>query len=219
MVISVRGIGWLNQEEYGCLRTRKRHSCTDGEPGKELFSYPVKYFGRFDRTSRMTCYAVALALQDAGIGYGHHQKQDIGIIGTSATGSLGSDRRYFKDYIDSGRTLSRGNLFIYTLPSSPLGEAAIHFGLQGPLLYTATHAAPLSAAIGMAVESICADESAIMLAGKIEEHEAVFFVVAKNDDRQYDTLCDVTEATALVNASRTLEEMITELTNVDRGRA
>jgi len=218
MVISVRGIGWLNQEEYGCVRTGTRRSRRDGEPGKALFTYPVKYFGRLDGASRMTCYAVALALEDAGIGYRQHQKQDIGIIGANTTGSLASDIQYFRDYIDSGRTLSRGNLFIYTLPSSPLGEAAIHFGLQGPLLYTATHSASLSAAIGMAVESICADESPIMLAGTIEEQEAVFFVVEKNDERRYDTLCDVTEATALVKASRTLEEMITELTNAGRGK-
>ena len=35
----------------------------------------------------------------------------------------------------NGSTLGRGNLFIYTLPSSPLAEAAIHFGLTGKLLY------------------------------------------------------------------------------------
>ena len=42
---------------------------------------------------------------------------------------------YFQDYVSGGRKLGRGNLFIYTLPTSPAAEAAIHFGLAGPLLY------------------------------------------------------------------------------------
>jgi len=48
---------------------------------------------------------------------------------------LWSQRFVFLDYVQAGRKLGRGSLFIYTLPSSPLAEAAIHFGLQGPVLY------------------------------------------------------------------------------------
>ena len=62
-------------------------------------------------------------------------------------GSLQSDLEYFRDYLEGGRTLSRGNLFIYTLPSSPLGEAAIHFGLLGPLLYAASEGNALTAVL------------------------------------------------------------------------
>jgi len=50
-------------------------------------------------------------------------------------GAVAANAAYFKDFVDCGRTMGRGNLFIYTLPSSPLAEASIHFGLQGPLLY------------------------------------------------------------------------------------
>lgn len=59
----------------------------------------------------------------------------MGLIGTNRAGSLEANRLYFSDYLQAGRVLARGNLFVYTLPSSPLAEAAIHFGFQGPMLY------------------------------------------------------------------------------------
>jgi len=132
MTISVRGIGWLTKEGYGCVRSELRQAYELGEGAhtlvkRDIFSHPFKNFARLDAISRMTAYAVSLALQDGGIEYSPIRKQDIGIVGTSAEGSLRSDIEYFRDYLESGRTLSRGNLFIYTLPSSPLGEAAIHF--------------------------------------------------------------------------------------------
>ncbi len=138
MSISVHGIGWLTKEGYGCIRSELRHAYEVGEgahtlPKRDIFSHPFKNFGRLDTISKMTAYAVSLALQDAGIEYSPIGKQDIGIVGTNAEGSLRSDIEYFRDYLEGGRTLSRGNLFIYTLPSSPIGEAAIHFGFLGPV--------------------------------------------------------------------------------------
>lgn len=59
----------------------------------------------------------------------------MGILGTSISGSTDTNLAYFKDYIQAGRIMARGNLFIYTLASSPLAEAAIHFGLAGPSLF------------------------------------------------------------------------------------
>jgi len=109
MNISIYGIGWLHKEEYGCIMKDKRSYYTDGESvsarsGKDIFRYPFKNFGRLDPLSKATCRAVALALDDAGIGYSPDRKQDIGIIGTNTSGSLQSDVQYFKDYFESGRT-------------------------------------------------------------------------------------------------------------------
>ena len=139
-MITVSGIGWLTNEGYGGVRRRQRLMYDNGEgvnslPKRGIFSHSFKNFGRLDAISRMTTYAVALAVQDAGIKYLPGLKQDIGIIGTNTEGSLQADLAYFRDYVESGRKLSRGSLFIYTLPSSPVGEAAIHFGFLGPLLY------------------------------------------------------------------------------------
>ncbi len=203
MTISVRGIGWLTSEGYGCVRTGLRYAYQPGEgphalPKRGLFSYPVKNFGRFDVLSKMTCGAVALALQDAALGYGPSKKQDIGIIGTNAEGSLKTDLEYFNDYIESGRTLSRGSLFIYTLPSSPLGEAAIHFGFLGPLFYAAGGKHSLALLLDTASELVLAGETPVMLAGKVEKDEAVFFVLGENPDHDRNVVCAFPEARALV---------------------
>ena len=93
MTIAVRGIGWLTKAGYGCIRSGLRHAYENSEgarslPKRRIFSHPFKNFGRLDGISRMTAYAVALAMQDAGIEYSPEKKQDIGIIGTSSEGSL-----------------------------------------------------------------------------------------------------------------------------------
>jgi 3-oxoacyl-[acyl-carrier-protein] synthase II len=199
----VRGIGWLTQEGYGCVRSGLRQEYETGEgvhtlPKRDIFSHPFKNFGRLDTISKMTAYAVSLALQDAGIEYSPLRKQDIGIVGTNAEGSLQSDKEYFRDYLEGGRTLSRGNLFIYTLPSSPIGEAAIHFGLLGPVVYAASEKNALTAVIDMAGEMLLADEAPVMLAGKAEADEAVFVVLERDPGRERSTLCDLALARTLV---------------------
>lgn len=196
MTISVLGIGWLTKTGYGCIATGERSAFVDAAGPdsllkKEIFSYPVKNFGRFDRISRMTCFGVALALKDAGIRYSLTEKQSIGIVGTNSAGSLAADIEYFKDYINSGRTLSRGNLFIYTLPSSPLGEAAIHFGFLGPLLYVAGQNRSLVPLLDMAADAIEAEEAEMMVFGKAEPEEALFLVIGKKQlpEKNVSALC------------------------------
>ena len=213
MMISVRGIGWLTQDEYGCVVKRQRLSYGEA-PGpdalakKGIFAYPVKNFGRFDRVSRMTCFGVALALSDAGIGYSATRKQDIGIIGTNAEGSLRSDREYYRDYINSGRTLSRGNLFIYTLPSSPVGEAAIHFGFLGPLLYAAGEENSLVPLLDTAEEMILAGEAPVMVAGKAEEDHAVFLVLDGTAGHGGTALCGLSDARSIVEVNPDIAGMV-----------
>ena len=203
MSISVHGIGWLTKEGYGCIRsglsTRMRSAKVPARcRRRDIFSHPFKNFGRLDTISKMTVFGVSLALQDAGIEYSPTEKQDIGIVGTNAEGSLRSDIEYFRDYLESGRTLSRGNLFIYTLPSSPIGEAAIHFGFLGPVLYAAGESNALSAVLDMANEMILAGEAPVMLAGKAEADEAMFFVMRRERGREGSVLCDLAEARSLV---------------------
>jgi 3-oxoacyl-[acyl-carrier-protein] synthase II len=202
----VRGIGWLTPEGYGCIRSELRHCYEEGEgvqtlPKKDIFSHPFKNFGRLDTISRMTAYAVSLALQDAGIEYSPLQKQNIGIVGTNAEGSLQSDKEYFRDYLECGRTLSRGNLFIYTLPSSPIGEAAIHFGLLGPVVYAASENNALAAVLDSAREMILAEEAPVMLVGAAEADEALYFVIARASGPDQSVLCDLEAARSLVETN------------------
>jgi hypothetical protein len=203
MTIMIRGIGWLTQTGYGCIRSGLHRPFPPGEgtgtlTKKDFFSYSFKNFGRLDGISRMTAYAVALTLQDAGIEYSPDKKQDIGIIGTNEKGSLQSDLAYFKDYVRSGRTLSRGNLFIYTLPSSPIGEAAIHFGFMGPVLYAAGLKNSLGIVLDMAADLVRDWETSAVLAGSAEEGEAIYFLV--DDWPAEASLCTYDEARLIVES-------------------
>ena len=140
-ISKVKGRGWVKETQCGCDRKSIQWQRDDWRSlcaqllKDGVFTYPVKNFARFDEPSRLITLSVALALYDAGIPYIEGKKQDIGILGTNPDGALASNLAYFQDYAEHGRKLGRGNLFIYTLPTSPLAEAAIHFGLQGPLLY------------------------------------------------------------------------------------
>ncbi len=223
MTISVRGIGWLTKEGYGCVRSGLQQAYELGEgahtlPRRDIFSHPFKNFGRLDALSKMTAYAVSLALQDGGVEYSPVMKQDIGIVGTSAEGSLRSDIEYFRDYLEGGRTLSRGNLFIYTLPSSPLGEAAIHFGLLGPLLYAAAEHNALAPILDLAGEMLLAHEAPMMLAGKAEADEAVFFLIAADAGQNTNALCDLSDARAIVSTNPEVTMMIRELSRMETGK-
>lgn len=220
MTITIQGIGWMTPTGYGCIKSRAEHTFQQGEginavPKQDFFSAPFKNFGRMDASSRMTAYAVALALRDAGIQYSSAKKQDIGIIGTSSMGSLQADIDYFKDYIAGGRTLSRANLFIYTLPTSPLGEAAIHFGLVGPLVYAAKKNNALSADLGMAADVIQNNETPTMLVGQAEEDEAVYFVLQKG--REDLAVCGLDTAKTIVQSKAKIADWISTFSRLQEG--
>ncbi|HWR73856.1 MAG TPA: hypothetical protein VN604_11860 [Nitrospirota bacterium] len=196
--VIVRGIGWLAGGEYGCI-SRGERSRLEGDPAdagsrKGLFTHPFKNFGRLDRLSRMTAAGISLALRDGAISYSPEQKQDIGIIGTGSAGSLATDLRFFRDYVESGRKLARGGLFIYTLPSSPLGEAAIHFGLLGPLFYLAAGNASPGVVFDAAEVLLLQDEAEAMLAGIAGEDAALYCLLMKDGGAPEQRLCDLSAA-------------------------
>lgn len=211
MNISILGIGWVSNKGYGCLRQglNFKYEGSDGVNRlhkKGIFSYTFKNYARLDKASKMTCCAAALALRDAKVPYSMNRKQDIGIVATNSLGSLNADRVYFKDYLDLGRRLARGNLFIYTLPTSPLGEAAIHFGLQGPLLYVAASCKSLAGVVKLAAEKIAFAETPMMLGGMAGEDEAIYFVLAKESGQA--ALCGIADAVSILENDMGFSDMI-----------
>lgn len=194
----ITGIGWLAAGEYGCIgrgeRSRLESGLNDAGSRKGLFARPFRNFGRLDPLSRMTVAGISLALRDGAVGCSPERKQDIGIIGTSSEGSLATDLRFFRDYVESGRKMARGGLFIYTLPSSPLGEAAIHFGLLGPLLYAGGGQNSFGEAIGMAERMLLREGSEAMLAGISGEDAAVYCLLTKGGGAPERGICDVPAA-------------------------
>jgi len=139
--IALAGVGWIVGNECG---TRRKGNSGPNESLSSLHvrlkhqsvsPNPIREFGRFDEASKLTCCAVALALEDASPVPRSRPEEDLGIVGTNAHGALETNSLYYKDYLENGRTLARGNLFVYTLASSPLTAAAVHFGCLGPILH------------------------------------------------------------------------------------
>ena len=169
MSIGILGSGWLTTEAYGSDNLNQKveyaSRTTVRGLGKEdgLFVYPVKNFGRFPEVAQRICYVTALALKDAGIEYSKDWKQNTGLLGTDEYGCEQANFSYFRDYVEGGRTMARANLFIYTLPSSPLAEAAVHFGLQGPLFYLRNQDASIESLLATAKRMIAEGQAEMML--------------------------------------------------------
>ena len=126
------GFGWFadgytgshNSVDSGMLFDRKLH-----------FKKEFKNFGRLDEDSRVVCAALSSLLGETGL-YPSQVPLSYPVLFTSTNASMPADIYYFRDFISFGEMAGRANLFVYTLPTSPLGEASVHFGLTGPLLFT-----------------------------------------------------------------------------------
>jgi hypothetical protein len=181
--IFVRGIGWLNEAAWGCVLSNLHGACVTPLDalwrGGDAFGTTAKNAGRFDRNTRLTMAAVALAKRDGtrcgcgGPGRG------TGLLGVSRAGSEGSNLAYFLDYLEAGRVLARGSLFIYTLPSSPLAEAAIHFGFEGPMFYVGVNG-PETAGLLAAARTTLMDDAPEVLAVQVAESEAIAFWIGQD---------------------------------------
>jgi hypothetical protein len=216
----VTGIGWISETEYGCVRRRLRKGYSDIESlrtdlqGESLFSYPVKGFAKFDRVSQMTCCVAALAFHDAGMSYGQNRKQDIGILGTNLDGCLQSNLDYFNDFVENGRTLGRANYFVYTLPSIPVSEAAIHFQCQGPLLYMAFPVKSVASLLRQTDRMILRGESAAMLAVSASEEDARCFMMRGVDDVSGQRVFELEKLIDIAEGASPVDEMAGALTDL-----
>ena len=173
------GIGWITGTACGRIPQGEFRSRTDpthaGKAGSvdSLIRRKIERFGRFDPVSRMACRACELALRDAGMESSREVRQEFGIIGAGFEGSLAANAAYFRDYVESGRILARGNLFVYTLPTAPIGEAAIHFGFQGPLFSLICAETPLANALEAASLLIQNGDAPAMLVVQADAESAV----------------------------------------------
>lgn len=182
-MIVVGGAGYVVNKKYGSIA---RGRCADYDGARALYTQllaqrilpsPIKNFGRFDSAARLGCFTAALALDDAGIACSENEKLDVGVSGTSVEGSLRANIEYFRDYVDCGRTLARGNLFIYTLGSSPLAEASIYFGLRGPLLYMMFSERRVENVLRNAAGMVINSEASAMLAFYADKSEGICFAL------------------------------------------
>jgi hypothetical protein len=103
---------------------------------------------------------------------------------------------YFRDYLANGRTLGRGSLFIYTLPTSAAAETAIALGLKGPMFYAEEPARPLHGLLCLADAMLARREASALLVVQSDAGRATCFVLATGDVVPHHGLCLLTSAIA-----------------------
>lgn len=167
-----------------------------------LVGRPVKYYSRMTPETRGCLIAAAIAAQgskwttDDG-------KREIGLLAAGDDGSLHANERYFRDYVVNGRSMGRGNFFIYTLPTSTLGEVAIALALRGPSLYLHDAAQPLATLVQHAGHLIEDGEAEGILALWSDAHAAVCLSIdGRSSDGKYDFLFDDPHPSPLQLANR-----------------
>lgn len=107
---------------------------------------------------------------------------EIGLVCGDFDGCLAANQEYFRDYVATGRTVGRGNLFIYTLPTSVLGEVAIVLSLTGPCLFIHDETRPLAALARHAREFVADGEADAMLALWSDSSAAVCLAIEGGED-------------------------------------
>ncbi len=193
-MIVVTGIGWVSGFGYGRVKNQVRKAFGPGglslPPRIEVFDSPFRNFGRLDHTSRMVCCSVGLALKDSGVSLPFGPESLVGIVGGGRSGSADADLLYYRDYVEGGRTLGRGNYFVYTLPTSPLAEASIHFGLRAATLYVQDAGDGLGQVLETAARLLQDEEATAMLAGISEGGTACFAMLEQaSPDTDARALC------------------------------
>jgi 3-oxoacyl-[acyl-carrier-protein] synthase II len=164
----VTGVGWVNTAGMG----HGRRSCfAPGGSGSlpklsknEVFRRPFPRFGRMDSYSCTGVAGIALALKDAGLDEWAGLR-DIAIIASTVHGSLNADADYYDTVIPDEGRLASPNLFVYALPNTYLGEAAIYFGLTGPGFALCESSSSGLHGLCMAMEGIRAGEYEAVVAG------------------------------------------------------
>jgi hypothetical protein len=153
----IQAAAWFCAEDCGVFVP---HGVSLWQPSprdsQSLVTKPVKYYSRMTEEARFCLGAGSLALNGAGWNSG---AMEIGSLAAGAQGFVHANEEYFRDYVANGRSLGRGNLFIYTLPTSALGETSIALGLTGPCLFLQADSEPMEAMVRRA-QRLCADGEA-----------------------------------------------------------
>jgi len=175
----ILAVGWYCAEHSGILgRQGLSYQCSvapAAAPVLALIDKTVKYFSRMTEESRCCLRAAKLAMTGA---RWPAPGQEIGLLCAKSEGLLRANEEYFRDYVATGRTLGRGNLFIYTLATSALGEVAIALSLTGPSMFIQADERPLAALVRHGEQMIADGEAGGMLALWSDSSAAVCLAIA-----------------------------------------
>jgi len=139
---ALTGLGWVTATGAGRGRAGETPFWAAGEPQPPKtvlkFLSGGSRFGRLDLFSQIGVAAVALALADAGrlddlIAPKTDRNHELALICATTSSCRRTDHNFYKTVLDNPRLASPG-LFVYTLATSFLGEAALRFALTGSSL-------------------------------------------------------------------------------------
>ena len=137
--LSLRGMALVNSNHALMMNRKLSFESKGGAAGiyseiADSEKIPLVRFDNFRRAgekARLAVLGSQLAFADAGLSPGGN----IAVIGWGGEESIMENRAYFTDYAVNGRFLGRSQLFIGTLPTTPMCEAAICLNLHGPVFY------------------------------------------------------------------------------------
>ena len=137
--LSLLGMALVNSNHAIMMNRALSFESKDGVAGiyrevERSETIPLVRFDNFRRAgekARLAVLGATLAFYDAGLSLGGN----IAVIGWGGEESIMENRAYFNDYAVNGRFLARSQLFIGTLPTTPMCEAAICLNLHGPVFY------------------------------------------------------------------------------------
>lgn len=186
MELHVNGGGWVTAGGWGRLGEGGRPVLAAGDPRipppEEIYSTLPARYRRFDAYCQIGCAAIALALKDAGLS-SDGLRQPIGVIASSRYGCFETDLAYHATTRQADGTFASPTLFSYTLPGIAISEAAIHFGLTGPLLTIGGDEGPAGRhALGIAVDLLGSGACPAVLAGWIDAASRRLRGTAAGDD-------------------------------------
>lgn len=145
------------------------------EAAADVIGKSVRYFQRMPAEARYSLCAASLALNASTLTCA---ASDIGLLAGRFEGCQAADLSYYQDYLASGRTLARGNMFVYTLPTSMLGAISVVFELKGPSFYLQEDQQPVLGLVDQAEQLIADQQAKAMLVLWSDEQAAVCLAVA-----------------------------------------
>lgn len=177
----IHALGWCDRGRWGCAGAHgtSRHGTTPdlsvSAEAQTLIGRPVEHYPRMPIQARLSLIAMGQAMQASR--WEEAAMQEIGMTTAGYDACLDADQRYFRDYVQTGRVIGRGNLFIHTLATSTVGEAAIVLRLTGPTLYVQGDLAPVTTLIEQSQRMAAEGQAQGVLALWSDIRAAVCFAV------------------------------------------
>jgi hypothetical protein len=141
-MIVMSGVSWSYENKLESLYKKEEIPYASLKKAYSILSLnkvinrKIANFRRISDNSKLFSLLTGLSLYDSEIQINSEIEENTGIIACTHEAAAPENEKYFNDYISAGGTMARGNLFVYTLPTSSLGEVAITYQLKGPLFFS-----------------------------------------------------------------------------------